>query len=249
MASIINVRVDPTSYAAAVAQILTWARVKQSSYVCIANVHMLMEAHDSAEFSAIVEHADLVTPDGMPLVWLLRLKGYSDQQRVYGPTLMLHILEVAARENLAVGFYGGAPEVLDALVGRLRAWYPGLRITFALSPPFRTLNQDEDEEIIRQITASKAQILFVGLGCPKQEGWMAAHRGRLDLVMIGVGAAFDFHAGFVRQAPRWMQGAGLEWSFRLIQEPRRLWGRYLIHNPRFVALVLADLTGAWRRRC
>jgi N-acetylglucosaminyldiphosphoundecaprenol N-acetyl-beta-D-mannosaminyltransferase len=246
MASIINVRVDPTSYTAAVAQILTWARAKQSSYVCIANVHMLMEAHDSVEFSAIVQHADLVTTDGMPLVWILRLKGRKDQQRVYGPTLMLYILEAAARENLAVGFYGGAPEVLDALVKRLQTRYPDLNVVFSFSPPFRTLNQDEDEKIIRQINDSKTRVLFVGLGCPKQERWMAMHRGRLDAVMVGVGAAFDFHAGFVKQAPYWMQQMSLEWLFRFIQEPGRLWRRYLIYNTRFVVLAIADLMKAWR---
>ncbi|MGC8856755.1 MAG: WecB/TagA/CpsF family glycosyltransferase [Anaerolineae bacterium] len=174
---------------------------------------------------------------------MLRLKGHRSQERVYGPTLMLHVVEAARRENLPVGFYGGAPEVLELLVKQMQARNPGLNIVYSFSPPFRELSAIEDEQIVETINASGARILFVGLGCPKQERWMAAHRGRIRAVMIGVGAAFDFHAGAKPQAPLILQRLGLEWLFRFLHEPRRLWRRYLFHNPRFVFLALADLLG------
>jgi len=243
MISVIGVQVDSTSYETSSRQLTNWARENQSRYVCIANAHMLMEAYDSASFGKIVNTADLVTPDGVPLVWMMRLKGQRGQQRVYGPTLMLHLLEAASRENIPVGFYGGKPDILAFLVERMQTRYETLNVAISLSPPFRELSLAEDEEIVRQINGSGTRILFVGLGCPKQEMWMAAHRGRVQAVMIGVGAAFDFHAGVKPQAPAWIQRLGLEWAFRLAVEPRRLWRRYLYHNPRFLFLALADLLG------
>jgi N-acetylglucosaminyldiphosphoundecaprenol N-acetyl-beta-D-mannosaminyltransferase len=204
---------------------------------------MLMEAYDADDFKKIVNKADLVTPDGMPLVWMMRLKGQRDQARVYGPTLMLHVLEAAAREKIPLGFYGGALEVLDSLIKRMQARFKGLNVVYSFSPPFRALNPEEDAAIVEQINRSGARILFIGLGCPKQEYWMAEHRGKVNAVMLGVGAAFDFHAGLKPQAPVWMQGIGLEWLFRLLTEPRRLWKRYLYHNTRFLVLALADLLG------
>ena len=195
------------------------------------------------DFRNLINAADIVTPDGMPLVWMLRLKGCRNQQRVYGPTLMLHVLEMAAKENIPVGFYGGRPEVLEKLVEKMRAKFPGLNVAYAYSPPFRILSQQEDEEICQMIQKSGLRILFVGLGCPKQERWMAEHQGRIPAVMLGVGAAFDFHAGVISQAPLWIQNLGMEWAYRFLREPRRLWKRYLIQNPRFVVLALADLFG------
>jgi len=241
--TIIGSQVHPTSYPLATQQIFGWARDSQKRYVCAANVHMLMEAWDAPEFRDVVNAADLVTPDGMPLVWMLRLKGRRRQQRVYGPTLMLHVLEMAAKEDIPVGFYGGGSDVLDELVKRMRARCPGLNVAYVFSPPFRDLNPDEDLVVISNIQKSSAKILFVGLGCPKQEKWMAAHRDRIPAVMLGVGAAFDFHAGVIRQAPTWMQRVGLEWLYRFSQEPGRLWRRYLYYNPRFVLLAIADLLG------
>lgn len=235
--------VNVTSYAVTVDIVAGWSYDSDSRYICVANVHTLMEAYDSPEFAKIINNADLVTPDGMPLVWMMRLKGQKDQQRVYGPTLMLHVLEAAARENIPVGFYGGKPEVLETLVSKMQARYAGLNVAYSCSPPFGELSRDEDAEIIRKINLSGTRILFVGLGCPKQEIWMAEHRGKVNAVMLGVGAAFDFHAGVKPQAPVWMQRLGLEWLFRLLTEPRRLWKRYLYHNPRFVILAIADLLG------
>lgn len=243
---VIGTRLDSVSYATASDRILQWTKVSDSHYVCIANVHMLMEAHDSPKFRDIVNNADLITPDGIPLVWMMRAKGQRAQTRVYGPTLMLHVLEAAVRENLAVGFYGSKPEVLNMLVKRMQAKYQGLKVSFLCSPPFRELSQSEDNEIIQKINDSGVQIMFVGLGCPKQEKWMAVHRGKIQAVMIGVGAAFDFHAGVKAQAPLWMQKVGLEWLFRFVTEPRRLWRRYLYHNPRFIFLAVADLLGLLR---
>ena len=242
-----RVRVDALDYSMAVSIVMNWSRQHESRYACFANVHMLMEAWDSTEFRSVVNDADLVTPDGMPLVWMMRMKGARRQQRVYGPTLMLNVMESAAREGIPVGFLGGEPAVLESLVERMRRDYDGLNVAFALSPPFTTAGPEEEQELVKRINLSGARILFVGLGCPKQEIWMARHRGRVDAVMLGVGAAFDFHAGVKPQAPGWMQRLGLEWLFRLSTEPRRLWKRYLFHNPRFVALALADLLGLMGR--
>lgn len=238
---ILGMRVDATSYARATEQIMRWAEVEESRYVCVANVHMVMEAYDDPGFRAIVNSADLVTPDGMPLVWVLRRMGFPTQQRVYGPTLTLWVAREAARRGIPVGFYGGHPEVAQGISENLRAKFPGLQVSYCYSPPFRPLTPQEDEQVVQAINEAGVRILFVGLGCPKQERWMAQHKDRIRAVMIGVGAAFDFHAGRVRQAPPWLQERGLEWLFRLLMEPRRLWRRYLWHNPRFVALVARQL--------
>jgi N-acetylglucosaminyldiphosphoundecaprenol N-acetyl-beta-D-mannosaminyltransferase len=239
----LNSKVDLTNYEHSTQTILNWACAGESRMVIAANTHVIMEAYDSPAFRTVVTKADLVAPDGVPLVWMMRLKGQNDQRRVYGPTLMLHILESAARDSIPVGFYGGMPKTLDSLVKRMQARYKRLSAAFSYSPPFREMNSEEDMAIVEQINQSGARILFVGLGCPKQETWMAEHRGRVNAVMLGVGAAFDFHAGVKPQAPIWMQKVGLEWLFRLLAEPRRLWRRYLYHNPRFIFLAVADLLG------
>lgn len=238
---ILGVRVDPTSYAAATAQVEVWTRETESRYVCAANVHMIMEAYDSSSFKEIVNAADLVTPDGMPLVWSLRRLGHPEQERVYGPDLTLHLLNMAAKQKIPVGFYGGSADTLQRLMDFLKEKYPSLDVRYFYDPPFRALTAQEDETIIHSVNASGCRLLFVGLGCPKQERWMAEHRSKIQAVMIGVGAAFDFFSGVKRQAPAWMQRLGLEWLFRLIQEPKRLWRRYLYHNPRFAILILRQI--------
>lgn len=222
---------------------MAWATelVPLPRYVCAANVHMVMEGHDSQDFRAIVNGADMITSDGMPLVWMLKRLGLTEAERVYGPTLTLHLCASAAEAGVPVGFYGGSPAVVEELTRVLTTRFPRLDIRYAHSPPFRALSEQEDRAVTADIRASGARILFVGLGCPKQEQWMAAHRYDLPLVQVGVGAAFDFHAGKVKQAPPWMQGAGLEWAFRLGSEPRRLWRRYLVHNPRFLVLAWVQL--------
>ena len=241
--AIIGSEIYQTSYISATKQVIDWAEAGQNRYVCAANVHMVMEAWDDASFREVVNSADLVTPDGMPLVWILRLKGFKKQQRVYGPTLMLHVLEMAAWKQIPVGFYGGKPNILDKLVKRMQDKFPGLRVDCSISPPFHALSPEDDREICERIQESGVRILFIGLGCPKQERWMFEHRNRIPAVMLGVGAAFDFHSGVISQAPMWMQRTGLEWLFRLIQEPGRLWRRYILNNPRFIVLAMADLLG------
>jgi N-acetylglucosaminyldiphosphoundecaprenol N-acetyl-beta-D-mannosaminyltransferase len=244
---ILGMRTDSTSYSDAASRVMAWASMRMSRYVCIANVHMTMEAYDSAEFRAIVNNADLLTPDGMPLVWALRLLGERQATQVRGATLTVALLERAAAVGVPVGFYGGTPAVSTLLLQVCQQRFPALRVAYAQAPPFRQLTPEEDAAIIHEINASEAGILFVGLGCPRQERWMALHKGSVNAVMLGVGAAFDFLAGVKPEAPAWLQRAGLEWFFRLATEPRRLWRRYAYHNPRFVVLSAKQLLKAMIR--
>lgn len=248
---LLGMRVDATSYPDARSRVLGWARRGDSRYICVATVHMVMEAYDSPAFRQIVNAADLVTPDGMPLVWGLRLLGAGDATRVYGPDLTPWLLAAAQKACIPVGFYGGTPTVLARLGSMLARRFPHLRVAFYKSPPFRPATSEEDRADVDEINHSGARILFVGLGCPKQERWMAEHVGRVQAVMVGVGAAFDFLARVKPQAPLWMQKSGFEWGFRLCTEPRRLWRRYLKHGPRFVGLFGLQLVRqrglyAWR---
>jgi N-acetylglucosaminyldiphosphoundecaprenol N-acetyl-beta-D-mannosaminyltransferase len=238
---VLDVSIDVTTYERVESRIIKWISIRESRYVCAANVHTLMEAVDSISFKNIINDADLVTPDGMPLVWMMRKKGYPDQQRVYGPQLMLRLVEEASIQGVPVGIYGGTEEVVELLCQKLIERYPKLIIAYAHSPPFRPLSIEEDKAIVDKINSKGVKLLFVGLGCPKQEKWIAAHKGKIQAVMVGVGAAFDFHAGVKPQAPPWMQSAGLEWLFRLFVEPRRLWRRYIYNNPRFIILATIDL--------
>ena len=238
---ILNVRVDATTYADATARVLAWAEQARSCYVCLATVNNIMEAHGSCEYRRVMREADLVTSDGMPLVWLLRGLGIAGTSRVYGPDLTIAVLAAASERDIPVGFYGGSEPVLAKLIATVQRLFPHLQIAYAYAPPFRTLTTAEDEEITLAIQRSGARILFVGLGGAKQDYWMHAHHGRVHSVMLGVGAAFDFIAGTKPQAPRWMQQSGLEWIFRLCTEPRRLWRRYLSRNPHFAILALAQL--------
>lgn len=239
--NILGMRVDATSYADATQRITGWAKENKGRYVCVANVHMVMETYDSAEFRQIVNHAALVTPDGVPLVWGLQALGVKSASRVYGPTLTLHVCRAAAKQGIPIGLYGGTPESLQAFTARLHEEFPQLQVACQIAPPFRPLTPEEDAQYTQQIVSSGAKIVLVGIGCPKQERWMAAHEDRIPAVMLGVGAAFDFHSGRVKQAPAAVQRLGLEWLFRLVMEPRRLWKRYLKHNPRFVALFARQL--------
>jgi N-acetylglucosaminyldiphosphoundecaprenol N-acetyl-beta-D-mannosaminyltransferase len=246
--SILGMRVDATSYADAIEGVLQWTRTGESRTVGVATVNNVMEAHDDRRFLDVMNDCDLVTPDGTPLVWGLRLLGVRNATRVYGPGLTPRLLARAASEGVPVGFYGGSPEVIEALQVVTSQRWPGLKVTYAFSPPFRSLEEAEDEQVVQAIQASGARLLFVGLGCPKQERWMHDHRDRLPLVQLGVGAAFDFLAGTKRQAPTFVQRAGLEWLFRLATEPRRLWKRYLRHNPRFVVLFASQVLRFRRER-
>ena len=238
---VLGMRVDATSYEDASRRVARWARDGRSAYVCVATVHMIMEAFDSSAFQRVVNGADLVTSDGRPLVWALRSLGVRDATQVRGTDLTAHVVELAAREGIPIGLYGGTPDLLETFARILERRYPGVRVVCRIAPPFRPLTPEEDETVTGEILSSGARLLFVGIGCPKQERWMEAHKERIPAVMLGVGAAFDFHTGRVRQAPGWMQVAGLEWLFRLLMDPRRLWKRYARHNPRFVVLFSLEL--------
>ena len=244
--AVLGTRIDATSYDDASRRVVGWAQEGQSACVCVAATHMVMEAFDSATFRREVNKADLITPDGRPLVWALKGLGVGEASQVRGTDLTTHVLARAARENVPIGLYGGTPESLGRLQEVLEARFPEVRVVCRVAPPFRPLTPEEDEAITSEIVESGARVLFVGIGCPKQEKWMLEHKGRIPAVMVGVGAAFDFHTGRARQAPRWMQKAGLEWLFRLITNPRRMWKRYARHNPRFAGLLLLQLLG-WRR--
>ncbi len=235
---ILGMRVDATTYPQATEQILGWAKENGSRYVCAANVHMTMEAYDHAAFAQVVARADLVTSDGMPLVWALRALGVPQAERVYGPTLTLYVCAAAAEQGVPLALYGGTPESLQGFTSFLQTNYPKIQIVCQIAPPFRALTPEENSIYTEQLRNSGARITLVGIGCPKQEYWMAAHQTQIPGVMIGVGAAFDFHSGRVRQAPLWMQKIGLEWLFRLLVEPQRLWRRYVYNNPRFIVLFI-----------
>jgi len=242
--SIVGVRVDATSYSEATRQIVSWARNSRSCYVCCAAVNNIMEARRSPDYKIVMEQADLVTSDGMPLVWMLRWLGARSATRVYGPDLTPLVLKAAADAGVPVAFYGGTQAVLARLVSLVTRRFPRLRVAYAEAPPFRPLSRKEDEQTVESINRSGARIVFVGLGSPKQDRWMHAHKDRVQAVMLGVGAAFDFLAGAKPQAPRWMQSSGLEWAFRLATEPGRLGRRYLTQNPKFVLLAVAQLLRA-----
>ena len=228
-----GVRFHALSVEGAAEQVLAWARDAESRAVCFSNAHGVVEAHGDAAFRDVLNGADLNLPDGAPVVWSLRHLGL-EAERVYGPDVTHEVLRRAAAERVPVAFYGSSPATLDALAARLPALAPGLRVACMVSPPFRPLTDAEDAAYVRQLAASGARVVFVGLGCPRQERWVVAHRGRVPAVMLAVGAAFDFHAGRVRQAPAVVQRAGLEWAFRLAVEPRRLWPRYARVVPRFL---------------
>jgi N-acetylglucosaminyldiphosphoundecaprenol N-acetyl-beta-D-mannosaminyltransferase len=241
---ILGVRVSAIDMEMALNTVDNWIRDCAPNYICVTAVNNIIESQSDEELKRIHNSAGLVTPDGMPLVWLCKLMGFRDVDRVYGPDLMLAVCERGLAYGWRHYFYGGSPEVLELLVQKLRRRFPELAVSDSYSPPFRPLTQDEDAALIERINATRADIVWVGISTPKQERWMAEHVQCLRAaVLIGVGAAFDFHAGVKRQAPRWLQRLGLEWSFRLMVEPRRLWRRYLIGNPKFLWLIFLQALG------
>lgn len=240
---VLGIRVDAVTYPVVVQRTLEWAHARQSRYVCIATVNNVVEAHESGEFRDIMDSADIVTPDGMPLVWGLRLLGVACATRVYGPDLTVLLLRAAEQYGLPVAFYGSTGVVLQRLLATVRKRFPKIQIAYASSPPFRQPTAAENEQTARDINGSGAAIVLVGLSTPKQERWMAVQNGQIRAPMLGVGAAFDFVAGTKPQAPRWMMRIGMEWFFRLATEPRRLWKRYLKQNPRFVFLFTLQVLG------
>ena len=240
--SVLGVGISATSYEGVTGLCGRWIRQRRTGaadcparYICVTSVHGVVTAQEDEQFRQVLNRADVATPDGMPLVWALRSFGAERQQRVYGPTLMLQLCEQAAKDGHRVFLYGGRPETLPLLRARLTERFPALIIAGEYSPPFRPLTLDEERLLRERIHNADPDLIFVGISTPKQEMWMADHRECFPgVVMIGVGAAFDFHAGRVKQAPPWMQKIGLEWLFRLLSEPRRLWKRYLLVTPRFL---------------
>ncbi len=237
--NVLGVGVSAINMVMAVDQFDAWIARREQQYVCITGVHGVMESQRDPALRAILCRSGLTTPDGMPLVWLSKLHGFRHVTRVYGPDLMLAICERSPEKGYRHFLYGGDATLVEALATRLRQRYAGLEIVGTYAPPFRPVTPEEDDDIVRMINDARPDVVWVGLSTPKQERWMAAHQGRITApVLVGVGAAFDFHAGRKRQAPLWVQRNGLEWLFRLFQEPKRLWRRYLLNNPRFVGLVL-----------
>jgi N-acetylglucosaminyldiphosphoundecaprenol N-acetyl-beta-D-mannosaminyltransferase len=256
--NVIGVGITPTSYEEVVETCKAWLAdrdnrrqapgleqsVRVGRYITVTSVHGVISSVTNTSFRECINQADIATPDGMPIVWALRSFGSRGQQRVYGPNLMLFLCEMAANNGRRVFLYGSRDEALKKLEQNLQTRYPELQIVGTYSPPFRPLSMDESTAIVRRISEVRADLVFVGLSTPKQERWMLQHRSRLPgMVLVGVGAAFDFHAGTLRQAPEWMQQSGLEWLFRLMAEPRRLWKRYLFVTPLFLPLWALQLLG------
>jgi N-acetylglucosaminyldiphosphoundecaprenol N-acetyl-beta-D-mannosaminyltransferase len=246
---VIGIPIDAISWADARALLMKWATARESRYVCICNVHSVVTAVQEPVFRSVLDGADLATPDGAPVAWTLRRKGFVGQPRINGPDLMWKLCADAQDQKVSIGLFGSSPETLALLNAELSSAFPRLRVVYSVSPPFRSLSEDEDQTVCRDINGSGAGLLFVGLGCPKQEAWMAEHRGRVNAVMLGVGAAFDYHAGTISRAPDWMRSIGLEWFHRLLSEPRRLWKRYFLTNSYFVLATVRDaFRGAFRTR-
>lgn len=241
--AVLGVPLAVTDYAAAVAQAKAWALAHdRARAIAAANTHVVTLARRDPTFASGLAKFDMILPDGMPLVWAMNRRLATPlHDRVYGPTFMLRCLEATQSEEFSHYFVGGDDGLLAALVARLHEKFPALRIAGSYAPPFAPWPADEDARIVARIAESRANFVWIGLGCPKQERWLVAHLDRLAPAVYGaVGAAFAFHAGRVRQAPAWVQRAGLEWLFRLCAEPRRLWRRYLTHNSLFLAYLLRD---------
>jgi N-acetylglucosaminyldiphosphoundecaprenol N-acetyl-beta-D-mannosaminyltransferase len=240
---VVSIGISKTSYAELVGLCRQWAAERRAGetsrarYVCVTSVHGIIMSKDNEDIRRAFTEADIAAPDGMPVVWALRSLGVRGQQRVYGPTLMQELCRSAAQHGHRIFLYGGREDTLPLLRARLLQEFPGLNIAGSYSPPFRALTENEEQAIQREIIQADADIVFVGIGAPRQELWMHAHRLRLPgMTLLGVGAAFDFLAGRTRQAPGWIQRNGFEWLFRLLSEPVRLWRRYVLITPRFLPL-------------
>lgn len=242
--TLLGTRIDALSWEQAVGRIIRYAQAGTSTMVCLCNVHSLVTASRDVALASALSQSDMNSPDGAPLAWLMRRRGWPEQQRLSGPDLMWKLLSEAERLRLPVFLLGGAPVTLEKLQRSLNSAFPRLMVAGSLSPPFRELGDEENTRIADMINASGARIVLVGLGCPKQEKWMAMQRGRVHAVMLGVGAAFDYHAGTTPRAPLAWQRAGFEWLYRLAQEPARLARRYLLTNTLFLLALPREL---WRR--
>ena len=241
---VLGVGISAVDIPMAVEQIDRWVRTGSKNYVCITGVHGVMESQRDPELKRIHNAAGMVTPDGMPMVWMNWLRGNAHVRRGYGPDVMLAVCEAGVAKGHKHFFMGGKEGVADLLKQKLTERFPGMQVVGTHCPPFRKVTDEEDAALVKQINDSGADIVWVGLSTPKQERWMDAHIGRLDApVMVGVGAAFDFHAGLVEQAPKFIQKSGFEWLYRVTKEPKRLWKRYAVNNPLFLWSLLLSFTG------
>ncbi len=242
--NVLGVGISVLNLSSALEAIATAVRERRKGYICVTGVHGVMEAQADAAFKKILNDAFLCTPDGMPMVWAGRLDGHAEMRRVYGPDLMLDVCAWSETSGAKHFFYGGADGVAELLAQKLKNKFPKLQVVGTYTPPFRALNEAELKALQEKVSVTRPDFFWVGLSTPKQEKFMAEFLPQLDAtLMVGVGAAFDFHSGRVSQAPRWMQRSGLEWFYRLCSEPRRLWKRYLRNNPLFVLFFLLQKTG------
>jgi len=242
--NVLGVGISTINLASGTAIVAEAVKTRHRGYISVTGVHGVMEAQNDPDFRSILNRSFLCTPDGIPMVWMGRVRGFNKMGRVYGPDLML---EVCALPGIRHFLYGGSDGTAELLKAKLMERFPNLNIVGTYEPPWRPLHAGEQEALSRQIREAKPDILWVGLSTPKQEKFMSEYLPQLEVtLMVGVGAAFDIHSGRVRQAPRWMQRSGLEWFFRLCQEPRRLWRRYLKNNPRFLYGIVCQLTGLKR---
>jgi N-acetylglucosaminyldiphosphoundecaprenol N-acetyl-beta-D-mannosaminyltransferase len=238
---VLGASIHALSWDEALERVEAWADARESRYVCLCNVHSVVTASRDAAFRRVINAADLAAPDGMPVAWSLRWLGFRGQPRIGGPDLMWRYCARAEANGQAIFLFGATEPTLGRLQTALRRSFPRLRLAGAISPPFRDMSAQETDEVIERLNASGANVIFIGLGCPKQEFWMAQHRARIRAVLVGVGAAFDYHAGTLPRAPLWMQQIGLEWLYRLAKEPRRLWRRYLSSNSAFIIGIVWQL--------
>ncbi len=240
--SVLGVEISAIDYEYGVEAIINAAKARSPLAMTALAVHGVMTGFSDPVHRRRLNAFDLVTPDGQPVRWALNwIHGIKLPDRVYGPTLTLKVLEAAAMEGLPVYFYGSKQETLDLLLEKLQVKFPGLKVVGAEPSKFRRLTPEEKQEVVNRINNSGATITFVGLGCPRQEVWVYEYRNHLSMPLMAVGAAFDFHAGTVSQAPPWMQKRGLEWFYRLIQEPGRLWKRYLLLNPMYLTFTFLQM--------
>jgi N-acetylglucosaminyldiphosphoundecaprenol N-acetyl-beta-D-mannosaminyltransferase len=239
--SILGINLDSGKASDFVDKITSNAIDKKSKYVCVANVHMLVEAYNDSSFASVVNEANFITPDGMPLTWAIRLLYKTKQDRVAGMDLLPELLRKASDLKLPVFFYGGTREMLTQTTVYLKEHFSELNVVGTHNPPFRRLTEEEDMEIVDLINNSGAALVFVVLGCPKQERWMASMKERINAVMIGIGGALPVLIKMQKRAPRWMQKLGLEWLFRLFQEPKRLFKRYAVTNSKFIYLIIKEV--------
>ncbi len=237
---LLSININLGTYSSFINNLIDKAKTRQSYYTCVANVHMVVEAYQKPFYADIVNRATLVTPDGLPLTWALNILYGINQERVAGMDLLPDLLTAAEKQDLPVAFYGGTEALLEKTRKHLKIKYPGLRVSKLYSPPFRLLTPEEESAVVQMMNDSEASIIFVVLGCPKQEKWMASMEGKIHALMIGIGGALPVFAGLQKRAPVWMQQIGLEWLHRLKQEPRRLFKRYAHTNILFIYLVLKE---------